>query len=294
MRIGIVCALGAVVAVSFGGFSGAAIVGSDNASNYANWTTGSNGGSGFGAWELLTSGANGTDAFAGHFLAVNPGDLNFIGSPPDNRAWGAFANDSSPNNSSSDTLQSAGAFRSFTGGALEIGQSFVVRMEHGFIDDQGSLNPNAIPNVGNLGFAGIMLNPFPSNGANPLTPFGEAAGPFGFGFVGGDTVYRVYDGLTPSGRPFDAGLGFTTDGLEITWTAVSSSTYSLSVRNLANNQLFSQTFNGDLTGITNFGLYNRNTELADVFFNSVAVVPEPTTALLVAPLMAVFARRRRA
>ncbi len=273
----------------------AAAIASDNAGNYTSWASNDNLGTGFGPWFLTNTGNNGVNAFAGQFLAGSGNaDLNFVGSAPDNRAWGLYANDTSADNSNLDSLESAAAFRSFTGGGLSVGQSLVVRMEHGNIDDAGSNNPINVPNVGNLGWVGIVLSPFPGNGANPLTPFANTSGVPAFGFQGGMSTYSVYDNLSPSGRAFAGGaLGFTTDGLEVTFSASSSTTYTITVKNLATNQLFTETASGTIEGVQNFGLYNRNAEQADVFFNSLAVVPEPTSLAMLGVIATLALRRRK-
>jgi hypothetical protein len=290
----IVAALSACLIVSSGATTAsAASLASDNAGNYTTWSNGDNLGTGFGPWDLQQLGNNNSNAFAGQFLAGSGnGDLNFIGSAPNNRAWGLYANDNSIDSSASDTLESSAAFRSFTGGGLAVGQSFVVRMEHGNIDDVGSNNPVNVSSVGNLGWVGIVLSPFPGNGANPLTPFANTSGVPAFGFQGGLSTYNVYDNFSPSGRAFAGGaLGFTSDGLEITFSATSASSYTITVKNLATNQVFTETGTGTIAGVQTFGLYNRNSEQANVYFNSLAVVPEPASLALLFAGAAALLRR---
>lgn len=63
---------------------------SDNASNYASWTNGSTGGTGFGTWDLTNNNDNGTDVFAGYFLGdstAGAGDINTGG-----QSFGIYAN----------------------------------------------------------------------------------------------------------------------------------------------------------------------------------------------------------
>ncbi len=285
VALSVACVLG-----SSSGLLGANLA-SDSAANYANWTDGSNGGTGFSNWELLTIGNNNTNAFAGHFLAGGNSDLNFIATST--KAWGTYANDTSADNSATDTLQSAAAFRSTTGGAINVGQSLVVRMEHGNIDFAGSTNPLNVPTLGALGFAGVVLSPFPGNGADPYTPFGATSGVPAFGFRGGDSTYSIYDNASPSGRSFSTGIPFTSDGLEITFAATSASTTTVTVKNLATNATYSEVLNQSITGVTRFGLYNRNTEEANVYFNSLAVIPEPTALALLAGGTLLGLRRRK-
>lgn len=90
----------------------AANVASDNAStaNYpgGTWTTGSNGGSGFGAWTLTPTPSGG---FAGSYIG---------GTALGNPTFGIF----SGNNAAANML----AYRPFTGGGLTSGQSFSVSL----------------------------------------------------------------------------------------------------------------------------------------------------------------------
>ncbi len=102
----------AVLAAAFPSMSLSAGVASDNAStaNYpgGTWTTGSNGGAGFGSW-TLTSTPAGAGGFSGSYIGGTA-----IGSP----AFGIF----SGGNNAATML----ALRPFTGGGLTAGQSFGV------------------------------------------------------------------------------------------------------------------------------------------------------------------------
>jgi hypothetical protein len=275
------------------GESLAATLAADDASNYTSWTTGSNGGVGFGPWDLQTVGNNNTSAFSGHFLASGPGDLNFIGTGAGPTAWGLYANDTSDNLTANDSLESAGAIRSLTGGALDVGQAFVVRMEHGNIDPVGTFQPANYATAGHLGWVGIILNPSPSWGGNAITGFGQPNGPVAFGFTGGQSTYSVWDNASPSGRQFASGVPFTRDGLEVRFEATSSSTTTLTVTDLGTSATYSEVLSMGITNVTTFGLFNRNSEEADVFFNSVAVVPEPTSALLALATLGIASVARR-
>ncbi|MFN4243676.1 MAG: hypothetical protein ACK4PI_10620 [Tepidisphaerales bacterium] len=108
----------------------AASVAFDFASNYVSpnppWTNGSNGGFGFGAWQLTPSSNTGNAGFflgnsAGNGSAPS-GDINSAGV-----AFGLYANSG----------QTASAVRPFTGGPLAIGQIFSMSMDNGFIDNNG-------------------------------------------------------------------------------------------------------------------------------------------------------------
>ena len=100
----------AVMATAVPSISLSASVASDNASaaNYpgGTWTTGSNGGTGFGSWTLTSTPA---DGFSGSFIGGTA-----VGTP----AFGLY--------SGGDAAATATARRPFTGGGLTAGQSFGV------------------------------------------------------------------------------------------------------------------------------------------------------------------------
>lgn len=99
----------AVLSVAFSAAVFAANVASDNAGNSAysdGWTTGDNGGTGFGNWTLTSTPSGG---FAGSYVGSTA-----IGNP----AFGLF----SGGNAAANML----AYRPFTGGGLTSGQSFSV------------------------------------------------------------------------------------------------------------------------------------------------------------------------
>ncbi len=93
---------------------GASVIASDDASNYGDWTDGSNEGAGFGNWDLDTTASHPSQG--GFFLDNNRG------------GWGMYAN--------SDQLSEA--IRPFNT-TLAVGQTFAVRMEHGSIESEGSV-----------------------------------------------------------------------------------------------------------------------------------------------------------
>ncbi|MDX6767472.1 MAG: PEP-CTERM sorting domain-containing protein [Candidatus Methylacidiphilales bacterium] len=93
-------------------------VASDNASNYASWISGSNGGTGFGAWNLYTSG-NGSTGF---FRASSVGD-GFGNTDTSGNSFGMFGNPAG--------LTYANAERSLST-ALAIGNSFSINLAIAF------------------------------------------------------------------------------------------------------------------------------------------------------------------
>jgi hypothetical protein len=269
----------------------AAALASDSAADAAynsGWTSGSNGGSGFGPWDLKTSGNTGFNQFAGHFTANTGanGDLNEIANPT--RAWGTFANDSN----ATESTQIAGAFRDLTGGALATdgSQSVRVRIEHGLILG-GSTSANVDP-ARTGGYVGIVLNPNIQSEPDPFNGFGDLAGQFAFGFRGGDAFYQVN---VPSGAPTQvvSTIPFGIGGHEVTITPTSPSTWTVSVLRLSDNQTFVLNGNGSLGGITRIGLINRNAENGNAYFNSLAVIPEPATVTALAGVALLTLRRRK-
>jgi MYXO-CTERM domain-containing protein len=128
----------------------AAIVGSDNGSNYSSgWTNGSNGGTGFGAWSFSTSGGG----YKGNFIG-NPGNIGITGMG--SSAFALYANGGSG--------ASITASRSF-GAALGIGDSFSMQWGIKWDSDFGGnkgfnlfAGTNEVINVNNGGNNFIMVN----------------------------------------------------------------------------------------------------------------------------------------
>lgn len=252
---------------------------SDSASDAAydvGWNNGSNGGTGFGSWIFLNEVENGgTGEAAGQFLAINDpnaadnDDLDCVesGSPP--RAWGMYANEGG---SGGDNLQIAGAFRSL-GSALAVGETLSLDFEHGQIQS-GSLNANNLPRTGGwVGFALRTFAPplqFDPDPFNAFASLNNAA--FALGFRGGFGNYQIYDLGNPSG--FDTGLPFTTHGLRVTFTVTSTTTYSVVMQQLGGSGLSASFTNRALnpgTPLAYLGLFNRNAEVDNAYFNRLSI-----------------------
>ncbi len=252
----------------------AANVASDNANDAtytgtSSWSTGQNGGSGFGAW-TLASDANGGSA--GFFLAGS-GDTDLNGIATGTHAWGTFANGAN--------FQDAVAFRGFTGGSMLVGQTFSISMENGGVQTGGS--------------AGFTLRT-----GNTTTTAGDynTGSRFELFFLGGGSNYSIVD----STGVRDTGIGFTDGGLTMSLTLTGTDTYSFSLSPVGGS---TTTLTGTLAGtagagLDSFAMFNRDAELANVYFNSVGLsaVPEPSTlSLLAGPAILgalFFIRRRRA
>jgi autotransporter-associated beta strand protein len=144
-------------------------VAEDEASNYGSWNDGSNGGTGFGSWSLNRSGDAGN---SGYFLDTSRG------------GWGLYANSG----------QSAWAVRPFSS-ALASGQTFSVRMDHGWVEPDG-----------NVGFA--LRN-------------SQDEDLFAFSFSGGNSAYRI--------NGADTGIGFTVEPIDVAITLTGATTFSARV-----------------------------------------------------------------
>lgn len=240
----------------------AALIASDNASDAAyndGLDDGDNGGFGFTAWNRFpdSNGAN-SGWFVGSSTGNGDGDGN-ADSDIDSagEAWGVYAN----------TSNLADAFRGFSQ-SLQVGWSFSISMDNGFIDNGGS-----------VGF-GLRT----AGGANRIEFF----------FGGGSANYSIND----SAGVTDSGIGFSDEGLDLVFKLTGADTYKLSVTTLGNGS--TTNFTGTLAGsgaITNVRLFNFNAGTGgawDAFFNNLAI-NTPAPAALPAGLMmlSLLAFRRR-
>jgi hypothetical protein len=257
----------AALAIVVGGLfaarpTSAAVIASDDASDSAyddGLDDGDNGGFGFTAWNRFPD-ANGANSgwFVGSSANNGDGDGN-----ADNdidtagEAWGVYASNSNL----------ADAFRGFQQ-SLQVGWTFSIAMDNGFIDSGGS-----------VGF-GLRT----AGGADRLEFF----------FGGGSSNYTLND----SAGVADSGIGFTDEGLDLVFLLTGADTYKLSVTTLGNGA--TTTFTGTLSSsgaITNVRLFNFNAGSGssnDAFFNSL-VITTPTPAALPGGLaiMGLSALRRR-
>lgn len=251
-------ALSALATLAIAGISQtthAALVASDNAGNSvysSGWSNSSNGGSGFGAWNLTTTGSS-----AGFFTGSstqndngNPlpaGDSSDIDS--NKTAWGLYANSGSV----------ATATRDFTGGALAVGQSFSLAFDNGLVATDSSDTISLLDASGNTLFQ--------------------------FGFAGGLVTYFYTDSTS---TPATAGIPFTYFGLDTVFTLTSATTYSLTVTPI-DTAISSKTITGTINGsIAGFNAVNDNAGSGDpsnFYINSAAVSAAPSSAV---PLPATF------
>jgi hypothetical protein len=245
---------------------------SDNAANSVysgGWQNGMNGGYGFGAWTQSVYSANGG---VGYF---------YVNSYVNNPACGGPGIDTgSPGGSwglSVSNVNSGTTFaeRPFTGGPMTIGQTFQISLQNGFVDG---------------GAVGIDLRD--TTGISSYNS-GELLSLY---FSGG---WHIYDG---NGNPNL--LGYDTHGFIVDFTVTGANTYSLTMTNLDPSASQSITVTGTLEtqgggeGVDSVALYSQQSKgdaYHNMYFNSMEIVPEPSTVLMVflGMLLPFFIRRRK-
>lgn len=245
----------------------AANTGFDNASNSPyepgnTWTTGQNGGSGFGAW-ILNGPGDANPSHGGFFMGSSSGNAGGVSGNIDTAgvSWGMFANSG----------QLVEAFRPLTGGSLLVGQKITLSIDNGFL------------NAGSSEGFGLQT----SGGTNRLEFF----------FAGGSPSYSLTDGSGTNAT----GIGFTGNGLSFAFTLTGTNTYSLDVTpNGGVTSTFSGTLAGVAgTGIDQlrfFDFNGGNGQGSDGdFFVNLLTVPEASPRIFFgAPaLLGVFLLRRR-
>lgn len=237
----------------------AASLASDNASDSVyndGWTTGDNGGSGFGAWNLVfsTAGGGGAGAYIGDSTSTVTGNINSGG-----ESFGLYGEG---NETLNPGLDEAAAYRSFVGD-LSVGQTFSIDLAVNFRN----------------GFKGIDIR----NSSDTVI--------FNFN-VGGDD-YTIGGGATPSGsigNSYDANTVFN---LSLTQTTGTGGTWSL-VRSGGVSDTDSGTYSGVASNVklyvgnTDVGGPNN------LMFNNMAIIPEPgTVTLFGVGLVSLFVSLRR-
>jgi len=231
--------------------------------------TGDNGGFGFGDW---SEGVLLDEGFAGNFPADTGGQLNTIGSGPAGDAWGTFANGGGVN------IWTAN--RAFAN-TLDVGQTFSIQMENGFIQGFGS------------GFAGVMLtsggpvvDAFPFEGATPAA--------LAIGFNGGDSTYSIWAGGDPLDTPTAvSSIGFTELGVQFDVTNLGGGDYEVRITDLTIGVSDSLIVTLGAIDLDGFAITNRQTADGDVFFNNISIVPTPGVAVVLGLAGVVAGRRRR-
>jgi aryl-phospho-beta-D-glucosidase BglC (GH1 family) len=178
--------------------AGAASNASDNACNSpyngTSWSTGQNGGTGFGAWSLFQTGS-GTSSFFAASATDTGGDCSSSGGINGScgESWGAWANNGAI----------ANALRAFTGSpnSLLTNQTFTFSIANGYVDTAGAVALALENSSSNIVWEFLYV------GGNP----------------GG--YYSIYDGSGSN----DVDIGYLTSGLVVVFTLTSSTTYSVAI-----------------------------------------------------------------
>jgi len=175
------------------------------------------------------------------------------------QAWGLYAVNGAV----------SAAVRPFTGGSLTIGQSVTIDFDTGSLD-----SGNGPPSVG--------------IGLQTLDGGTIATNRIQFLFTSGDASYSMQVGAST----INSGVGFTTGGLHLTFTLTAANTMNLTVGSLngsngGTNSVFTGLSLGGVSGsgISQIRLFDSDAGSAsnqDVYFNNLAVVPEPSTFALIA------------
>jgi hypothetical protein len=244
---------------------------SDNAADpaYSGGIANQNGGTGFSNWvEVAQDGPAGSGSFIGdatqNGYIPSGGAINTSG-----KSWGLYGN-----SGNTEVL-----YRNFTGGSLSIGQSFDIGMDNGYVNSDGGVD-------------GFVLR----NGTD--TSSKNNGQRFEFLFIGGDADYYI---ATNSTSPLvDTGVSYTDGGLLLDFTLTGADSYSLSITGLTSgaSAIVSGVLGGTpSSGIDSVALYNQNAGSGgnyDLYFNQMAIVPEPSTvALVTVGLLGAFVVRRR-
>jgi hypothetical protein len=266
-----------IMAMSLASAARATIIASDNASSAAynnGWTTGDNGGFGFGAWSFITPA--GTSAFTGDSTANGGGGgagINTTTDPFANvnlpaRSWGL---------SSTNTPPAIDPHRSIPN--MTLGSTFRLSMDNGYIN-------NVHDPQGGGGEVGFNLR------STTTDRFQFLIGDYG--------KYQYVDGTSFH----DTGINQTESGLDLVFTLTGVDTYSFSM--IFAGTTITNTFTGTLNNsglINDVRVYAQNTyrgfgAASDyAYFNSMSldVIPEPSTVMLFAVGgLVVWRARRRA
>jgi len=236
---------------------------SDAAYN-SGFSNGSNGGSGFGAWQINNTSANSSQD--GEFIGDSSqngsgtsGNINTTG----NKSWGMYANSGN----------TASAVRPFVSGGvngsttLGVGETVSISMDTGF-EDTGAVTGISLQN---------------SSGTTR----------FEFYFTGGQSFYdlNVAGAEKSTNLTGSNGIPFTSDGLSLTFTQLGGTSWSLAVTPSGGaTHTYSSTDFGTLAAsdISQIRLFNFNggsNSAKNTYFNNIQVVPEPSSGgLLVAAL----------
>ncbi len=242
--------LAAVAALLGAASCQAGVIASDAASNYTSWTNGSTGGTGYSAWTLTGSSSSGffigSSTVNDNGNALPAGDTSDIDTGTPSKSWGLYANNGA----------SATASRTFSAGAMQVGDSFSIAFDNGNVDTPGSDYVTLVS----------------SAGSSILT----------FGFNGGANDY-FYSDATNSGA--STGVGFTYFGLNLTYTLTSATAYSLAITPIgssATTTTLTGTFSGSIAGFQAVDLNAGSGDGNNFYINS-PVLTAPAGAAVPVP-----------
>jgi hypothetical protein len=222
---------------------------------------GLNGGTGFGAWINTPANSSVAGSFVFTSTANAGGSLSIDTS---GNAWGLYANSGNVSD----------AVRPFTGGALTIGQTVTINLDQGYEDTGATVGIG----LQNSSFDNLM----------------EVY------YIGGDSVNSWKKNDAAGQSDLSPNVPFSGDGFHLEITLATATTYT---GVLTSNDGGSATFSGTLISplggqdITQVRLFNANSGMGDnanFYGNSLAIVPEPSTVVLVGlGMLGVLALRRR-
>lgn len=242
--------------------SQAASLAVDNAANYGGgnpWVDGSNGGTGFGNWSFSSGNPPAAFWYLGD-STTNGGGGSGINTG--GQAWGM-----SIGGNIMDAVRPFSVGGANASSSLAVGQGVELSFDNGFIASGGVVGFNLM--------SGTMSR-------------------FDFYFTGGLSNYSVVGASTQNTI-----AGFTDGGMNLRFNLTGADTFSFTIDFLGGG---TETFTGTLggspgTGIDNIRLFNFNGDYGasnNQYFNSLAIVPEPSVVtLLAAGLVLLWVLRRR-
>ena len=211
------------------------------------WSSGSNGGFGFGPWVLMETSTDGSRN--GFFIGSSTSDSPHLtpGIDVSGGSWGIYANNNN----------TAAVYRAFATGPIHVGGQLLIDMDNGFNDVAGSA-------------VGFSLR----NGDATNSPTDYATGArLQFYLAGNSTDYTIVD----AGGAFDSGVPLTYAGVRLIFTLGTNDNYTLAI--ITNGSGSTNTISGTLGGtpsstLDSIALFNNNAGAGashNVFFNSLSV-----------------------
>jgi len=217
------------------------------------WNSGSNGGTGFGAWVLQQATLENSESYAGFFVANTSSNSIPAKLITGDKAFGMFANGHG--------FENASAFRPFDK-ALVVGDSFSFLMATGPIEAKSG---NDDPRPGAIG---VTVR---SGQASTSSDDFKSGARFEFGHYEGEANYRIHDGEAET----DSGIPVSESGVTITMTPVTGDTYDLEVTTLHDGKTKKfpiRRLGGEVgTPLDSFCIFDRDGEKNDAFFNGFQV-----------------------